>query len=171
MRPRDVRDADAEELLRAEAEDEFLLLDAPPAGRNIDLRERREDVELQSALTFGLALGARADAAAAREAAAAGPLERMLNLTAASFVASASFAGGASGGQMHVGDATGLPGLIATLGTLGVFGAAPGGAGMLASPAAVVFAVELDERLVAVLGADEEDARDAAALRRLCAAV
>lgn len=53
-------DPDAEEMIRSQAEELFLLLDADellPEGKNIDLKEKWEEIELQAALTYGLAKG------------------------------------------------------------------------------------------------------------------
>jgi hypothetical protein len=104
VKPRDVQDADADELLRHEAEEEFLLLEAVKEGKAVDLKEKREEVELQAALTYGYS--GRAHAAAA---AAASSLQHMLNLTTLQFEGSSN--NNTSNTSMHVGDFSGLPGL------------------------------------------------------------
>ena len=105
VKPRDVQDADADELLRHEAEEEFLLLEAVKEGKAVDLKEKREEVELQAALTYGYS--GRAHAAAA---AAASSLQHMLNLTTLKFDGNSSN-NSSNSSLMHVGDVSGLPGL------------------------------------------------------------
>jgi hypothetical protein len=112
VKPRDVQDADADELLRHEAEEEFLLLEAVKEGKAVDLKEKKEEVELQTALTYGYS--GRAHAAAA---AAATSLQYMLNLPTLRFESSSSqsqmnsSSNNISNTSMHVGDVSGLPGL------------------------------------------------------------